>query len=149
VRIPNGFHYLKGAHQMNARRILLLIVCIMAAAALALGGCKAAAQTAAGQSAAESAAGSPSAAAEEAAAPDAQESIRDSAEENTMQTITFQAADGLTATGDLYLTGDKAAPFILLFHQADYSRGEYRQIAPKLNTGDTTASRWISGPAGV
>ncbi|MCE5187709.1 MAG: alpha/beta fold hydrolase [Eubacteriales bacterium] len=48
------------------------------------------------------------------------------------ETVTFQAADGLTITGDLYRTGDKRAPFILLFHQAGYSRGEYAEIAPKL-----------------
>jgi pimeloyl-ACP methyl ester carboxylesterase len=50
----------------------------------------------------------------------------------TTSTITFPAADGLAVTGDLYLSGDIAAPFILLFHQADYSRGEYLEIAPKL-----------------
>ena len=48
-------------------------------------------------------------------------------------TITFPTTDNLTITGDLYWTGDAAAPFILLFHQADYSRGEYLEIAPKLN----------------
>ncbi len=49
------------------------------------------------------------------------------------QTVSFQAADGLTVTGDLYLTKDFEAPFILLCHQAGYSRGEYLEIAPKLN----------------
>ena len=117
---------------MNARRIYLLTASILVAAGLALGGCKAVTQTAAQQSATDSAA-SPPATMAQSAAPDAQEGASDIAEENTMKTITFEATDGLTVTGDLYLTGDDAAPFILLFHQADYSRGEYRQIAPKLN----------------
>lgn len=50
----------------------------------------------------------------------------------TMSTISFPAADGLMLTADLYLTAEDTAPFILLFHQADYSRGEYLEIAPKL-----------------
>jgi len=49
------------------------------------------------------------------------------------QTITFESKDGVEVTGDLYMTENKAAPFILLFHQADSSRGEYLTIAPKLN----------------
>lgn len=53
--------------------------------------------------------------------------------EQTTSTVTFAAADGLTVTADLYWTGDQTAPFIILFHQADYSRGEYLEIAPKLN----------------
>ena len=48
-------------------------------------------------------------------------------------TVTFPTSDNLTVTADLYWTGDATAPFILLFHQADYSRGEYLEIAPKLN----------------
>ena len=45
--------------------------------------------------------------------------------------VTFPSSDGLTITADLYLK-DKDLPFILLFHQGNYSRGEYREIAPKL-----------------
>jgi pimeloyl-ACP methyl ester carboxylesterase len=45
--------------------------------------------------------------------------------------ITFLSSDGLTITADLYLK-DKDFPFIILFHQGNYSRGEYREIAPKL-----------------
>lgn len=119
---------------MNARRIYLLTASILVAAALAMGGCKTESQPAVQQSAAGSAEATPTATMAQSAAPDAQEGASDIAEENTMKTITFEATDGLTVTGDLYLTGDDAAPFILLFHQADYSRGEYRQIAPKLNT---------------
>ena len=48
------------------------------------------------------------------------------------QTVSFPAADGLPVTGDLYRTDREDAPFILLCHQAGYSRGEYREIAPKL-----------------
>ncbi len=49
------------------------------------------------------------------------------------KTITFRSLDGLTLTADLY-TGhkDKKTPFILLCHQAGWSRGEYKEIAPKL-----------------
>jgi len=50
----------------------------------------------------------------------------------TTSTVTFPAADGLMVTADLYWTGDATKPFILLFHQAEYSRGEYLEIAPKL-----------------
>ena len=53
--------------------------------------------------------------------------------EQTTTTITFPTTDNLTVTADLYWTGDANAAFILLFHQADYSRGEYLEIAPKLN----------------
>ena len=51
----------------------------------------------------------------------------------TISTVTFPASDGLTVTADLYWTGRADAPMILLFHQANYSRGEYLEIAPKLN----------------
>ncbi|MCL2323710.1 MAG: alpha/beta hydrolase [Oscillospiraceae bacterium] len=49
------------------------------------------------------------------------------------KTITFKSGDGLTITADLYMTANKCAPFIILFHQAGYSRGEYKTIAPRLN----------------
>lgn len=45
--------------------------------------------------------------------------------------VTFSAADGLKITADLYETNPKN-PYILLFHQAGYSRGEYRQTANKM-----------------
>jgi len=50
-----------------------------------------------------------------------------------METVTFPAADGLAVTADLYLAHDRGAPFIILFHQAGNSRGEYLDIAPRLN----------------
>ncbi len=49
------------------------------------------------------------------------------------KTIEFSSKDDLAITADLYLTDDRDAPFILLFHQAGWSRGSYREIAPKLN----------------
>lgn len=47
------------------------------------------------------------------------------------QTIKFQSKDGLAITADLYMV-DVNKPYILLLHQAGYSRGEYREIAPRL-----------------
>lgn len=49
------------------------------------------------------------------------------------KTIHFTASDGINITGDLYMTAETDAPLIILYHQAGYSRGEYRSIAPKLN----------------
>ncbi len=49
------------------------------------------------------------------------------------ETITFPSGDGLPITADLYQTQALDAPFIVLFHQAGWSRGEYQEIAPKLN----------------
>lgn len=50
------------------------------------------------------------------------------------KTITFYASDGVTITADLYMPHtDTKTPFIVLFHQAASSLGEYREIAPKLN----------------
>ncbi len=49
------------------------------------------------------------------------------------RTITLKTADDLSIKADLYLIKDKQAPVILLFHQAGFSRGEYRETAPLLN----------------
>jgi len=49
------------------------------------------------------------------------------------KTITFSATDGLEITADLYQIDKANAPYIILFHQAGFSRGSYRSIAPKLN----------------
>ncbi len=49
------------------------------------------------------------------------------------EVITFPSADGVMITADLYAPHGKEAPFIILFHQANWSRGEYMEIAPKLN----------------
>ena len=52
--------------------------------------------------------------------------------EVSMKTIQFKSMDDLEITADLYQNQDPQAPFILLFHQARFSRGEYRTIAPRL-----------------
>ena len=49
------------------------------------------------------------------------------------QKIHFQAKDGLKVTADLYMKHQQLASFIILFHQAGWSRGEYAEIALKLN----------------
>ena len=55
-----------------------------------------------------------------------------SSAENT--SITFPSMDGLEITADTYIAHeDKSTPLIVLFHQAGWSRGEYLEIAPKLN----------------
>lgn len=47
------------------------------------------------------------------------------------KTITFPSEDGLTITADLYFGQDTTLPFILLCHQAGFSRGEYNETAKK------------------
>ena len=47
--------------------------------------------------------------------------------------VQFTAKDGVNITGDYYPNASANAPLILLFHQAGYSRGEYKPIAAKLN----------------
>lgn len=51
----------------------------------------------------------------------------------SFETVSYQSKDGLTITADLYASHPETAPFIILFHRARWSRGEYREIAPKLN----------------
>jgi len=51
-------------------------------------------------------------------------------------TVRLTAEDAVEVRGDLYaLPGEDArsAPFVLLFHQAGSNRGEYAEIAPRLN----------------
>ena len=48
------------------------------------------------------------------------------------KTIHFKSQDSLSITADYYLQTENAA-LIILFHQAGWSRGEYLEIAPKLN----------------
>ena len=45
--------------------------------------------------------------------------------------LTFPASDNLMVTADQYLF-DAGAPYIILFHQENSSRGEFREIAPRL-----------------
>lgn len=52
---------------------------------------------------------------------------------SSFKTITFDSKDGVKITADVYMAHPRTAPFIILFHQARSSRGEYREIAPKLN----------------
>lgn len=47
--------------------------------------------------------------------------------------VVFESEDNLMITADLYMTNKSKAPYIILFHQAGYSRGEYNSIAPVLN----------------
>ena len=56
------------------------------------------------------------------------------AEADPFEQISFNSKDGLEITADLYWQhDDKTKPFIVLCHQAGWSRGEYREIAPALN----------------
>jgi len=50
----------------------------------------------------------------------------------TYQPVEYPSLDGLTISAHLYSDNNKSKPFILLFHQASYSKGEYLEIAPKL-----------------
>jgi dienelactone hydrolase len=52
--------------------------------------------------------------------------------EPSYETVKFQSLDGLEITADLYAGNDARNPFIVMCHQAGWSRGEYREIAPKL-----------------
>lgn len=49
------------------------------------------------------------------------------------ESVEFNAKDGIKITGDYYAHESSQAPLILLFHQAGYSRGEYKPIAAHLN----------------
>ncbi|MEQ9298269.1 MAG: alpha/beta hydrolase [Cyclobacteriaceae bacterium] len=50
------------------------------------------------------------------------------------QTLTkIKSGDGIEIGADLYQMHPDSADFIVLFHQAGWSRGEYQEIAPKLN----------------
>lgn len=45
---------------------------------------------------------------------------------NSQEKVTFDAKDGLTVTADVYSTNPDLR-YVLLFHQAGYSRGEYKE----------------------
>lgn len=50
------------------------------------------------------------------------------------QTLTkIKSGDGIEISADLYQMHPDSADFIVLFHQAGWSRGEYLEVAPKLN----------------
>ncbi len=48
------------------------------------------------------------------------------------KSVEFPTAGGIKARADVYESKNESAALILLFHQAGWSRGEYREIAPKL-----------------
>jgi len=52
---------------------------------------------------------------------------------DVVTTITFPSGDEVIITADTYIKYEINSPFILLFHQAGWSRGEYRETALKLN----------------
>ena len=52
---------------------------------------------------------------------------------NAYEEISFPSKDGLKIDAFLSTDHNRSKPFILLFHQAHYSRGEYIEIIPKLN----------------
>ena len=47
--------------------------------------------------------------------------------------IKFKSDDGLEVVADLYMMHPDTARFIIFFHQAGWSRGEYNEIAPMMN----------------
>lgn len=47
--------------------------------------------------------------------------------------VRIKSIDGVEITADLYRAHPDTVPFIVLFHQAGWSRGEYLETAPKLN----------------
>ena len=56
------------------------------------------------------------------------------AADEPFETTTFFNPNGLRVTVDFYeADAGHEAPIIVLYHQARWSRGEYREIAPKLN----------------
>ncbi len=58
----------------------------------------------------------------------------DKAKKPASRPLIFPSKDGLSLRADLYAPHkDPKTPFIVLFHQAGWSRGEYLAIAPRLN----------------
>ena len=55
-----------------------------------------------------------------------------SSADDGFESVDFVTTGGITTHADLYEAKDQSATLILLFHQAGWSRGEYREIAPKL-----------------
>jgi len=61
-------------------------------------------------------------------------SISTSAYCEDTNTISIESHDEIAIAADTYFIDENAkAPIIVLFHQAGWSRGEYKEIAPKLN----------------
>lgn len=55
-----------------------------------------------------------------------------SADAQTSRRVKFPSKDGVTITADMYEVNPDY-PWVVLFHMAESSRGEYQRIAPKLN----------------
>ncbi|NNE18210.1 MAG: alpha/beta fold hydrolase [Myxococcales bacterium] len=49
-----------------------------------------------------------------------------------VKSIDFPTEGGIQGRADVYTSKNESATLVLLFHQAGWSRGEYREIAPKL-----------------
>lgn len=54
------------------------------------------------------------------------------ADAQTARRVKFPSKDGVTITADMY-EADPSYPWVVLFHQAQSSRGEYKYLAPRLN----------------
>lgn len=52
----------------------------------------------------------------------------------TSGTVTFKSPDGIAVTADVYAPNPPESAFIVLCHQAGWSRGEYKELAPWLNS---------------
>jgi len=50
----------------------------------------------------------------------------------SQETITYKSKDGAIITADLYDTDKDTVKYMLMFHQAEYSRGEFKETAKKL-----------------
>ena len=48
------------------------------------------------------------------------------------RSVDFETAGGIRARANVYDSAPPSATWIVLFHQAGWSRGEYREIAPAL-----------------
>lgn len=59
------------------------------------------------------------------------EEVAQEVEKGSFKTITFLAPDSITITADYYPNPDAKA-IIVLCHQSSFSRGEYKDIAPRL-----------------
>lgn len=51
---------------------------------------------------------------------------------DTYKEVSYPSLDGLEVFAHVYADENRSKPFILLFHQLGYSKGEYLEIAPKL-----------------
>lgn len=52
--------------------------------------------------------------------------------EDGFESVDFPTTGGIHGRADVYASPSDSATLVLLFHQAGWSRGEYREIAPKL-----------------